>query len=106
LTGVAASPDYRGTLDAALSLHLDIEEVIIVAPGKINVEPYKKLISTYETQVRFTFVTHRYASDIDKSLLSIGKDTILIPIAMIDNWFEFNLKTIGNYALSPGNWSI
>jgi len=87
ITGVAEEPSYRETIDIALKLHPDKEELIVYGDQTttyhINKAQLKKIIPEYQDKITFSFRDHLRLSEIVEDLKGVGDDSIVLLISSI-----------------------
>lgn len=81
ITGVIERDEFVETIDLALTLHPRASQVVILAPGSANVRLVEQLTEQYSARVSVRLLRELHLFDIENEIASLGRDTILLPIA-------------------------
>lgn len=85
-TGVIEEPDAESNIKLILTLHPDIEKILIIndktSTGKAIRKDLLKIIPKYENQVKFEFLENFLLEEISNDLLKYGDETVIYLLSL------------------------
>ena len=85
ITGVNESPDFKGTLELALSLHPNTRQVAVVSDltttGQANTAIVKRFESDFEPRIQFEYLTDLTVDQLQQALIALPQDTLVLSLS-------------------------